>query len=193
MKNKLTKVIFTTLLVASSLMAGSQSDETRSLVGVEVGYGSMDVGKDSVGSSSASKAYSMIHGGVKIGAQSNDYRLFLSVRYYNASDFDYVTTYGAELQYLIDITPAVNFYLGANAGVVNIKYSPSGETITRTASDSYMGGDAGVNVHLNEAIDLEFGARILMIDISNTIDSVTYTFDNMISGYVGVIYKFKMD
>ena len=192
MKNKLTKVILTTLLVASSLVAGS-NDNTRSLVGVEAGYSSMDVNRDGTGTViSSDKSYNMYHGGVKIGAQTNDFRLFLSARYFGASDFDYVTTYGAELQYLIAISPTLNFYLGANAGKVNIKYSPDNEA-SRTASDTYYGGDAGVNVHLNESIDLEFGARVMMLDISNEIDSVTYTFDTMISGYVGVIYKFQMD
>jgi len=193
MKNIIVKITMLMILVVGSLNGESMFENTYSLVGIEGGYGSLDVEKNTLSSPAVINKYNMAHGGLKIGAQSKNYRVFLSARYYDADDFDYVTTYGAELQYLINMSSAVNFYIGANAGIANIKYLPEGETNTRTASNSYMGGDVGVNVHLNEAVDLELGARIHMLDISNTIDSVKYTFDTMISGYVGVIYKFQMD
>ncbi len=195
MKNTMKKILIASLLV-SSLMAADKSPysfETFSLVGIEGGYSSLDVDKQTAGAiASTTKEHSFGHGGFKIGAQSENYRLFLSGRYYDAQEFDYMTTLGAELQYMFNFSSLANFYLGVNTGLANIRFVDE-NSISRTISDSYVGADAGFNFHLGESVDFELGARVINFQAENTINGETYNFDNMITGYASVILKYKMD
>ncbi len=188
------KALLATLLVATTLMADSSdvfADSTYSLVGIEGGYSSLDVDK-TTGGSSKLKKYNLYGVGLKIGAQSDDYRLFLSARYYSADDFDYLTTYGAELQYLFNVTTFANLYFGGGVGIANMRFVPTGEA-TRTLSDVYYNGDIGMNLHIGDSADLELGVKIMALELENSISGVTYTFDNMITAYASIIFKFKMD
>jgi asparagine N-glycosylation enzyme membrane subunit Stt3 len=74
-----------------------------------------------------------------------------------------------------------------------MRYLPPSESESRTLSNSYYGGEAGVDVHLSKSFDLEFGARYMSLDASNTRNGIKYRFDNMITGYGSIIYRFKMD
>jgi hypothetical protein len=76
------------------------------------------------------------------------------------------------------------------------------EINSRTISDPYFGGDVGFNYHLNKTYDLEIGARVMATDAKNTqtinyptsgARNVTYTFDNLVTGYASIIVKFQMD
>ena len=193
MKNKFNKVVLSTLLITSSAMA-DYSFNVESLIGVEGGYSSLDVERsDDVENTNSLTKYKLPHAGLKIGAQTENYRGFLHVNYYSDDDFDYATTYGVSLQYLVNVSKYWNVFLGVNGGIMNLRYSAPHENKSRTLSDSYYGGDLGVNIHLGDSFDLELGGRYMAIDASNTIDDVTYTFDNMISGYGSIIYRFKMD
>ncbi len=196
MKNRLSKIVLSTLLVAGSLMAESSDNfytSGYSLIGVEGGFSGLDVERNDGVNPATINNYNMYHGGLKIGAQSDNYRLFLSARYFAADDFDYATTYGVEAQYLFHVSSKANIYMGINTGIINMRYLPENELYSRTISEGYFGGDIGANVHLSETIDLELGVRVLALDASNTIDNRTYTFDNMITAYTSVIFKFKMD
>ena len=199
MKNRLSKVVISTLLVTSSLVAadwsGSHSvDNVYSFVGIEAGANSLDVEGNNGTDPAMTDSHDLYHGGLKVGAQSDNYRIYLNANYYDGSDsFDYMTTYGAGIQYLFNFSNTMNAFIGLNAGVANAKFFVDGETTSRTISDPYVGGEAGVNVQLMENIDLEVGARILSMDISNTKNDITYTFDNMITGYASINFKYKMD
>jgi len=192
MKKTLNKVALASLILTSSLVANT-FDNIHSLVGIEGGYSSLDVEKNVIGTSAQLTNYNMYHGGLKIGAESDHYRFFLSGRYYNADDFDYATTYSAELQYMFNISKSVNLYIGGEVGIMDIRFSPANEAFTRTLSEMYFGGSAGLNVHVTKTVDLEFGIRALNMDATNTINNVTYTFDNIVTGYASVIFKFQMD
>ncbi|MEA1893386.1 MAG: hypothetical protein U9N33_11860 [Campylobacterota bacterium] len=199
MKNKLNKIIVSALFVASSLVAQSTDasfyNSGYSLVAIEGGYSSLDVEKSGVAIPTTIQKYDMYSGGLKIGAQGENYRLFLSARYYGADDFDYAATYGVEAQYLFNFSQLANFYIGVNGGIISMRYLPdSYGAVTRTLNDPYIGGDLGFNIHLGESVDLELGTRFLSLSASNSqTDRPTYVFDNMITAYASVIFKFKMD
>ncbi len=194
MQSKLSKVIWATLLVASSLVAESSMFDNRySLIGVEAGYSSLEVERNDNSNPVYMNRHGLPHGGLKIGAQSKSFRVFLSGRYQAGDDFDYITTYGAEIQYLLNVSTFANIYFGVGAGAVKMRFISADEIYTRTVSDSYFSGDLGTNIHLGEATDLELGVRVMSLGATNTIDNVTYTFDNMITGYASIIFKFKMD
>ena len=44
---------------------------------------------------------------VKIGAQTENYRVFLSARYYDADNLSTLNTYGAEIQYMFNFSKPV--------------------------------------------------------------------------------------
>ncbi len=196
MKNRLSKVVVSALLITSSLMADESPslysyDGVYSFVGIEGGIGRLDVERDD-GTISTINKKDMYGGGLKIGAQTDDYKIYLNANYYDADDFDYMTTYGVGLQYMFNFSKVMNAFLGVNAGVANMRFLIPGET-SRTISDPYVGGEAGLNIHLGKTIDLELGARILSMDAENTKGGITYTFDNMVTGYASINFKYKMD
>jgi hypothetical protein len=118
--------------------------------------------------------------GLKLGAESKNYRIFFNGNHHDIKDFDYAYTYGVALQYKFNFTEIANFYLGVNGGYANMKANTG-----TTVSDPYFGGDAGFNFHASELVDLELGARA--IKINNDL------VDNMVSGYASVIFKYQMD
>jgi len=194
-KNKFRKLIVVSAIITAPLMAGSSEYlyDTYSLVGIEGGYSSLDVERSDTISPASQKKYNLPHIGLKIGAQTEHYRVFLNARYYSDSDFDYMTTYGGEIQYMFNAFDSANIYMGVGAGVANIRFLPAGEPNTRTLSEPYFSGDVGTNIHLTKSSDLEIGGRFMSMSATNTINNITYKFDNLITGYVSYIFKFKMD
>ncbi|MBU0721823.1 hypothetical protein KJ877_10805 [bacterium] len=195
MKNRLAKITLATLLTASALAADSSDYRfhTSSLIGFEGGYSSMDVERNNGITAATTQNHKFSHGGIKIGAQTEEYRLFLSGRYYVIDGFDYVSTMGAEFQYMINFSSAANIFLGVNTGLASMKFTPTGETTSRTVSDPYVGADAGLNIHLGESVDFELGARVLNLQAENTKNSIVYKFDNLISAYASIIFKYQID
>jgi len=189
MKNGLKILALSVALSATTVMA----DE--SLVSIEGAFGSIDVDKENTISGQATNDNASLAGaGLKIGAQSNDYRLFLTANYYDSSDdtYNYVATYGVELDYLIHPSNSFDIFLGLNGGIANIELIDE-QNLKRTSSDPYIGGAAGINMHMSQTIDIELGARMLFMDISNTRNNVKYTYNSIVAGYASVIFKFQID
>jgi hypothetical protein len=189
-KKVLKSVVLASALMSTALMAEVSEYEynTYSLVGIEGGYGNL-----SYDGSNKTEKINMNHAGIKIGGQTDNYRLFLSVRAFDSSDLDYARTYGIEGQYLFNFSKYANFYLGVNGGVADIKFYDPAFSGSVSAYDPYLGGDAGFNVHLGEMADLEFGARIMNIQSEVDANGKTYKLDSIISGYASIIFKYKMD
>jgi len=189
MKTKLKVLALTVMLSTTAAMAG------ESLVAIEGNYGVINVDQENSSTGLASNDNVNLAGlGVKIGAQSDEFRVFLNATYYGASDddYDYVATYGAEIDYLIKPSPKYDIYLGFNAGMANIEQIDS-LGVKRTSSDPYLGGSVGVNIHTTKTIDLELGGRMLFLDISNSRNNIKYTYNTIASAYASVIFKFTMD
>ena len=189
-KNKLQKVLLSVAFVATSLVASESS--TNSLVGIEGGYSSVGY-ENTTTPNQYTTGISQL--GLKIGAESKDFRMFLSGRYQVNTDenFEYIATYGGEFQYKFNVSNAFNFFMGVNAGIANMKFKAPGETSFRTISDPYIGGDLGANIHLGKATDLEFGGRVMSIQATNDKAAVSYLVGNMVTGYASLIFKWKMD
>ena len=194
-KNNFNKIVLGVALTATSLLAGMSESEfnTNSLVGIEGGYSTLDYEN---GTSLNNEQYDVqaAHAGLKIGAETKDFRIFISGRYFfdSSKDYDYISTYGVELQYKLNVTKVFNFYLGANTGVANMKFRGKGENFSRTISDSYVGGDLGANIHLTRALDWEIGGRFMSIQADNTKNNVTYSIGNLVTGYTSLIFKWQM-
>ena len=193
MKKNIKKIILATLLLTTTLSAQefSNNDDSYSLVAFETSYSSFDVENDDT-TTVAMDPYTFASAGVKIGAQTKEYRIFLSARYHPVTDFDYVYTLGGEFQYLFNFSKYANFYLGVNAGIAEMSFVDLNDK-TRTISDPYYGGDAGFNVHLGDSIDMELGVRVMSLNAENLQEDITYSFNNMASGYMSLIFKYQMD
>lgn len=177
-----------TCLVATSLSADIDVPK-RSLIGLEGGYNTMDI---SASDGSYDKNYPLAHIGLKVGAESDSYRAFLSGRYYQGDRFDYMNTLEFSLQYLLNVSSRVNLFLGASVGRLNFKMEDK-DKVTRELSSSYIGGDLGANIHLTQSFDIEVGARLTNIDADHLKNNKTYQFDSMIGGYASIIYKYSLD
>ena len=194
-KNKFKRLIIASVITSAPLMAASSEYlyDTYSLVGIEGGYSSLDVARSDTVTPASQKKYHLPEVGLKIGAQTEHYRVFLNARYYSNSDFDYMTTYGAEVQYMFNVASAANIYMGVGTGVANMRFLPAGEPNSRILSKPYFSGDIGTNIHITSNSDIELGARFMNMSATNTINNITYKFDNLITGYGSFIFKFHMD
>ena len=194
MIEKVKKILIASLLITSSAYADSSDYlyESRSLVGFEGGYSAFDV-KD-VGNNIKREESSAV-GGIKIGAETSNIRMFLSFRNAFIDDYDYAYMYGVELQYLFNMSDAVNFYIGANIGRVSFRFNEYAATnITRDFTTEYMGGDIGFNWHMTKTVDLELGARLMSLpDPDHILNGEKYTFDDITMGYMSIIFKYQMD
>ena len=196
-----TKKRASTVLVAGviGLMSTTvlSANENSSLVGLEGGFSS--VASEVTDRASTPNTYSqdkssMGNIGLKVGAEATSYRVFLNGRYYFAGgEYDSLATYGVDLQYKFNVSQKFNIFIGAGIGMANAKFNVSGEPFTRTISDPYYSGDLGVNVHLNERFDLELGARYMSLEALNSKSDVDYNFNDIMTGYASVIYKFQLD
>ena len=196
-KNRLKTVVLGLALTASSLMAAEMSEyefQTSSLVGIEGGYDAIGYEFGTPTNNTINRTW-VGHAGLKIGAETKDFRVFLSGRYYydTSSDHDYIVTYGAELQYKFNVTKLFNVYMGANAGLANMSFRANGESFSRTISDPYFGGDAGVNVHLGKSVDWELGGRVMSIQADNIREGKTYHVNEIVTAYTSIIFKWQMD
>ncbi|MEA2072970.1 MAG: hypothetical protein U9O86_05235 [Campylobacterota bacterium] len=195
-KSKFKTVIFGAILAASSLAADISEYEfnSSSLVGIEGGIDALNY-EYGVRTNNTINNTWLGHAGLKIGAESKDFRVFVSGRYFydNESKHDYIVTYGAEIQYKFNISKVFNAYMGANAGIANMAFRADKENFTRTISDPYFGGDLGINIHLGKSVDWELGGRVMSIQADNTREGKTYHVNQIVSAYTSIIFKWQMD
>ncbi len=200
-KNKLKTIVLATTLIASSLVASDSeySFNSYSLVGIEGGYSSLDYERGS-SLNNTQERVGVAHAGLKLGAETDNYRVFLSGRYfYDSGDtYDYITTYGVEVQYKFNVSKKLDFFIGGNGGLANMKFKgvdASGvkETFSRTLQSPYFGGDIGANIRLADSTVLEFGGRVMSIQAENTKNATTYRIGNIVSAYASIIFRWKMD
>lgn len=186
-KEIFTKILFIGILLSASLVAETieHSFQSYSLIGVESGYSNIDVGNCTATTDNQKLAFA--NAGFKIGAQADEYRMFLSVRYYSIDTLEYIFTYGTEFQQKYKLNEVINFFVGVNLGKANLRISDS-LGIEREIAEYYYGGDTGFNINLDDYADIELGARMIKINnVSN------FNFENFITGYVGIILKYQMD
>lgn len=200
-KQTMKKTVLALTLLSSSLMA-DYSDymyNGYSLLSIEGGYSNLSADLTDV--SETPDPYQQLngnayHAGLKIGAQTGHYRIFLSARMYQDSDddFDYLTSYGIEGQYLFTMAKWADFYIGAGGGIVSAKYNISSEPYARTINDPYFSGEMGFNFHVSKGIDIELGGRYVSVDAANTQENEKeYRFNDIVTAYTSIVFKYKMD
>ena len=180
-------------MALSLVLSTTAAMAAESLIGIEGSYGKMSVDTERSNVATNDKV-TLEGGGVKIGAQNDEFRLFLNANYYGSTNdhYNHVETYGVELDYLMKPATSFDIYIGVNGGMANIEQIDD-LNLKRTSSDPYYGASLGVNMHVSKLIDLELGGRMLFLDISNTRNNVKYTYNSIASAYASVIFKFNME
>jgi len=192
MKKRLTKAVLAVSLLTMPVL--SVADEYHSLFAIEGSYNNIDVETANLnGVEVQSSGFGGV--GIKIGAESHNYRIFLSGRYFDAKDFNKLDTIGGEFQYKFNFSQPVNFFLGVNGGYTYMKIGA--DTLRALPSvdtkSLYYGGDAGFNYHLSELIDLEAGVRFMRLNKNLKRSGVNFDFSSFTSAYTSVIIKWQMD
>ena len=189
MKNSLHKVVLATMMAAAPVFASEYTFDTHSLFAIEAGMS--DVTTESV---AVMEKDELANVGIKIGAQTDNYRVFLSGRHYQVEDFNSLKTYGIEAQYMFNFSEPVNFFLGANAGKAKMKVGANGVEPSAETTSTYYGADAGFNIHASELVDVEIGARYIAIqDGLITQGADTFEVDRIATAYASLIIKWEMD
>ncbi len=190
MKKRLTQIALAASLLSLPAFAVAD-DEYNSLLGIEGGYSNVNV-ETNTGTNTKIQKSGFGNVGLKIGAESKNYRAFLSARYYDAKDFSKLNTLGAEFQYKFNFAKQANFFLGANVGKAFMRISDNIHPSV-TAEPIYVGADAGLNFHASKLIDLEVGARYMNLGETVEQAGVTYDFSSLTTAYASIIFKWKMD
>jgi len=192
-KTNIKKIVLSIVLFATPLMADYEF-QTKSLIGIEGGYSSLGY-EDGTTFNNVQGTTDLNNLGLKLGAETEDFRAFLSARYFHdaSNKYDYLATAGLEIQYMFNVSKFFNIYLGANGGYAEIKFRSDTETFSRTITNPYYGGDIGTNIHLGDSVDVELGGRIMSIQGSNTMANRTYKIESVINAYASLIFKWQMD
>jgi hypothetical protein len=172
-KKELSKIIVSLVVVSLSLSAdiSDYTYKSTSLIGVEGGY--------SLGSSSgAQRDISDTNFGLKVGAQSKNYRVFIGLNRDNASTGENFFRAGVSVNYLFDLFDKANLFVGLNGGFTN-----GGDLNSGKEYPTYYGGDIGIYVTQSRDIDYEFGIR----------SSKTENFETLKSAYVSLILKYEIE
>jgi len=190
MKNRFTKIVLVASLL--SMPALAVADEYTSLVGIEGGYTNVDAQASAGALSKDIEDSGLGNVGVKIGAESKDWRIFLGARYYDAKDFSKLNTIGVEAQYKFNFAKEANFFVSGNVGKAFMRLSDGVNPAVNTNS-TYYGGGAGFNFHATQLFDLELGARYMRLSDSVNQGGITYDINSIATAYASVIVKFQMD
>jgi hypothetical protein len=193
MRKSLQKAVLATVLASVPAMADGYSNTTDSLFAVEGGYSNLNV--DVNRNAYSVQDENMGHLGLKLGAQSKNYRVFLSGRYFLAEQGNTIATGGGELQYKFNFSKPVDFFIGVNGGIAYMEIGASDDGALPSVSTQapYVGGDLGFNYHASELVDLEVGTKYMHISDTVTQGTTTYDFKNMITGYASIIIKYQLD
>ena len=199
MNKTLQKVALSAILLTSTLSAdlgfGSLSGliptgDLTPIIGLEAGQSTLDYEQIDSGVSKLEDTVELNHVGLKLGTETENYRVFLSTRIFDADEFDYARTYGMELQYLFNLSKSMNMFVGINAGTIDMEFNDESNSNTVTLDNTYYGGDIGFNFHLSDGLDFEIGGRVMSLNSSETDDVAKYDFDNIVTGYASIILKF---
>jgi len=193
MKNNFLKIVGTLMLMFSSSYA--EIAYTNILLGVEGGYSLLDHKYTQVNGAQNSGETDFMSFGLKAGAETKSMKTLFNVNYYNdpSALYDYLITYGLEVQYKFFTIDMLNIYLGLGGGFSHTKVSIDGEASSRKIDTPYVGASLGSNIHLGDSFDLELGARVNAMQSENAEYDSSYKIGNIITGYASIIYKWNLN
>jgi len=154
------------LSVCMVLLLQAKDDDyiynTDSLVAFESGYSFFDSNSDA-------------NVGLKIGAQTNNYRVYLNANEIQVSKSIDQALFGTQIEYMFNFSKIASFYVGADLG-----YAKRSD---KTDYNSYIGAEAGFDFHIDKRFDIQAGARSIKVKDLDTTNSA----------FMAVVIKYDMD
>lgn len=190
-KKLLQKALVVMSLLGTSFISLNASGTTDSLFAVEGGSSNLRAQRNPGGNEIQDAR--MRHFGLKLGAEDKNYRIFISGRNFIADEGNYLLTGGIEAQYKFNFSKRADFFIGGNGGIAYIEIGSDGTNPGITLKTPYYGADVGFNFHATESLDLELGAKYMLIDSVVTQGAMTYDFGDLTSFYGSIIFKWQMD
>ena len=191
MKNRLTKAALALSLL--SMPALSMADEYNSLVAIEGGASNVSADTTVGGQMYDIQKSKLGFGGLKVGAQGENFRVFLSGRYYNTDGFDKLNTLGAEVEYHFHFSKPVSFFVSANAGKAFMKVANTVNYPSVSQNTYYFGGGAGLNLTVSSLVDVSAGVRFMDLDNTLVQGTTSYKFNSITAAYASIVFKYQMD
>ena len=180
------------VLAMSTALHASKYD--RSLIAIEGGQVDSTLDTQTISGTTSTTSSTDMKGGfgaLKIGAESENFRIFISGRYHDLAEVDLAISGGVEFQFLGRIGDHFNIFIGANGGYAHFEV-PDATNGTQRFGAGYYGGDAGVNIDFTDNFGLELGYKLMMLDAQQTAGSNTYKINNLNNAYVSFIYKYQI-
>jgi hypothetical protein len=164
--------------------------QNKQIIGLEFGGGTLKRLKADTINGKSDISRDMLFGGIKLGAEDIGLRLFLSYRP-TLIDDNYIHNFGLELDSLIPMGAKFNFFYGLNAGAILYKIVDDNlSTDFNKDSSIYYGIETGLIFKASKKFEFELGGRLVVTNFNNEIADKTYIFDQIISWYLALNYKY---
>jgi len=156
-------------LLCTVLGSSLYADESKGFMGLEVGYASVD-GDIFTGQKHTGEAEEF---GLRLGAQTNEWRSMFVFDYFNSDDDDQTVEKGfLMIDYFFldsDIDTVVRPYMGANIGYANY------ESTLVDESGLIYGGQVGIALRAGSSVDIDLTFRYSLgqVDALNNVSSIT--------------------
>lgn len=172
MKKQFTKVLTITLLASLPLLSNDvdYTYKSESLFAIETGY--------SYYTNDITRELNDLNFGLKVGAQSQNYRIFLNTNRENSVDDKNIYRGGLSLQHLFNFSKYANFFVGINGGITS-----GGDLNKGTNYPKYYGTDLGFNFYGKNNFDYELGIRAMK----------TANYGTITAGYFSLVIKYQID
>jgi len=194
------KKIISSVVLLAAINVYAQSEnyfasewDAKGLLAIEGAGGAMNLTSRTTSSITQSDDTASGAVSLKLGGESKNYRLFLVGTYYllDAPNTTKSTaaSLGLQLDYLIRAGEHFNVFLGLNGGAIRSDFEYADSTYDGE-TNTYGGGQAGINIDIIDNLGLEFGARAKHVFKSN---DNTYGIENIYEGYGSIVFKFTGD
>ncbi|MDQ7084967.1 MAG: hypothetical protein Q9M36_08545 [Sulfurovum sp.] len=172
---KVIRMALLSTVIGTSLYASNYDSETKSFIGLEVGYSAIDGQKFGLISQDTSfYEGSGVDYGLHIGAQNNEWRATLAFNYYDNNDEadDQNLEKGQAMVdyfFISDPDATIRPYIGASIGYANY------ESTFVDQSGLIYGGQAGVVIQSGDVLDIDLAYRYSLgqVEALNSVSSVT--------------------
>jgi hypothetical protein len=159
------KMALLSTLIGTSLYASNFDSTTQGFIGLELGYATIEGHTVDIFNENQNIAFqesSDIKYGLHLGAQNEDWRITVGFNYYdNSSDDQNMEQLQARADYFFvdDLDATIRPYIGANIGFANYE-----STFVDESGFTY-GGQAGLLIKSNEALDIDLSYRYLLGEV----------------------------
>ena len=193
---KIVSIIATLFVLATTAQAAESSAldnwGVKTIIGIEGGFGQTSIETNATGATNQTPYLGGL--GLKLGAEGQEYRIYIDGRYYIIDGVEFAFSGGATIQYIFRFSNFMNYFVGIEAGVTSFRYKVENESFTReTGLQLYYGANTGFNFDITDSVGIELGGRYMVMDAANTKDGVLTKIPYIAEGYLAIDFKYVME